>query len=148
MSCETSRLPRSTSHLSGRTDLIHSRRIWKPHTVEMNGIHRVYLLCVLVAFTAFARTEARSVSCLPTKYDHVVSRNGCTPKTVRVKACLGKCLSREIPIDRWPYYSMECKCCQPSSQDYVYVELNCGSGTITVRVPSAVRCECQTCGSR
>lgn len=106
-----------------------------------------HMFCVLLMlFAVLVKIEANSVSCYARDYNHRVSRDGCTTKHVAVKACLGTCFSREIPIDFYPFFKKECDCCQPTAQEYVYVKLTCGSSSITVKVTSAKRCECKDCG--
>ncbi|CAB3984335.1 Hypothetical predicted protein [Paramuricea clavata] len=110
----------------------------------MARLYNVYMLFALVIFASLIRVEA--LLCYARDYDQDVSRGGCTTERIKVKACLGKCPSKEIPIDHYPFFWNDCKCCTPTAQTYVSVELNCNTGKITVKVPSATHCACQNCG--
>ncbi|XP_058017356.1 neuroblastoma suppressor of tumorigenicity 1 isoform X2 [Ahaetulla prasina] len=82
----------------------------------------------------------------------IIGHNGCNPKSIQNRACMGQCFSYSVPntLPQSTESLVHCDSCMPSSIQWEIVSLDCPNHQFSSRVEKLVEkilhCSCQACG--
>uniref|UniRef100_A0AC35F6K0 CTCK domain-containing protein n=1 Tax=Panagrolaimus sp. PS1159 TaxID=55785 RepID=A0AC35F6K0_9BILA len=87
-------------------------------------------------------------SCRVVGHEELIDVAGCDLVVVKVNKCKGYCTSFSFfhPLNN-EKLTMHAKCCRMTEVKHVEVAVSCSDGEKTVKIPSAVECNCYDCGA-
>ncbi|XP_057315938.1 DAN domain family member 5-like [Hydractinia symbiolongicarpus] len=75
---------------------------------------------------ALNKAESQVTLCVPRWYNRTISYKGCSPKTMELKYCYGRCNSLYYPGNKGYQDTLTfCKNCMPNSSHWATIRLDC-----------------------